>query len=61
MTDTGPERNYVIVLLHGECERDPGDTCVMSVLGPYTRDEADEAFRQQPAWAAPHRMGLTRD
>lgn len=56
-----PERNYVVVLLHGECESNPGTPCVMGVLGPYTQAEASEALARQPAWAAPHKMGLTRD
>jgi len=59
---TEPARSHVVVLLTSdECERYPGKTCVMSVLGPYTREEADAVFAQQPEWAAPHDMIMTRE
>jgi hypothetical protein len=57
-----PARRHVVVLLTAdECERYPGKTCVMSVLGPYTREEADTVFAQQPEWAAPHRMIMNEE
>ena len=61
-TNPGDERNQVVVLLTGsECEAYPATTCVMDVLGPYTRDEAEVVFAQQPQWTSPHLMMLRRD
>lgn len=51
---------YVVVLLTGDkCEKYPSATCVMDVLGPYTRTTAERVFAQQPDWACPHIMVLT--
>lgn len=56
------DRHYAVVLLTGsECEEHPGMPCVMETLGPYTWEEAEAVFRQQPEWACPHLMILRRD
>lgn len=43
------------------CEEHPEVTCVMSVLGPYTREKARQVAEQQPEWTAPHLMTLQAD
>lgn len=51
---------YVVVLLTGDkCEKYPGQTCVMNVLGPYTWTRAERVFARQPDWTCPHIMVLT--
>ena len=60
-TNPGGERHHVVVLLTGsECETYPPAICVMDVLGPYTRDEAEVVFAQQPQWTCPHLMMMLR-
>lgn len=55
-------RNHVVVLLTASaCESYPGRPCVMEVLGPYTRGEAEAVAGQKPEWTAPHLMVLRRD
>jgi hypothetical protein len=49
----------VVVLLTGDgCSEYPAMTCVMSVLGPYARGEAEAVATRQPDWTAPHVMAL---
>lgn len=53
------EQNRVVILMTGsECEEYPGMSCVMDVLGPYTREEAYRVAAEQPPWTAPHIMTL---
>ena len=55
----GDVRHHVVVLLTGsECEAYATPYCAMDVLGPYTRDEAEAVFAQQPQWTSPHLMML---
>lgn len=55
-------KGYVVVLLTGDkCEKYPGKTCVMYVLGPYTREEACKVLAEQPEWTCPHVMPLRSD
>jgi hypothetical protein len=51
---------YVVVLLTGDkCEKYPGQTCVMDVLGPFTMTTAERVFARQPDWACPHIIVLS--
>lgn len=56
-------KGYVVVLLTGDsdCEKYQGNPCVMSVLGPYTRDEADKVLLSQPEWSKPHVLTMHRE
>lgn len=52
-------RNRVVVLHTSDaCEEYPDTRCVMDVLGPYTRAEAEQVLSRQPQWTAPHLMLL---
>ena len=54
-------RTVVVLLTGSPCEEYPAVSCVMSVLGPYTREEAVQVARAQPEWTAPHLMTLPRE
>ncbi len=58
-------RDFVVVLMMAsECDTYPGAPCVMEVLGPYDRDEAEQVlngYHVNNPWTRPHRLRLRRE
>jgi hypothetical protein len=48
----------VVLFTASHCDEDPRTRCVMDVIGPMTRNEAESLALGQPEWQLPHVMRL---